>query len=429
MAYSAYIARLTESDEELSVYHRDLYDQVVTQSYLNASDIYDVLKLNQITGLYETFKFRVMSIYDITQASTLKDDHKKIVFPYVGFPSQLGDLYQFGGYYWMNVDTGRTKSTTDSCQVARCADFLRFFDDEGVYHSVPCIVRKGVMLDLENDYYQALPNNQLRILAPYDTVTKLIKWADSESADNKFTRFLLEGVPYRTVALDRSSYVRLGIGYLDIRLQLDVEHVGSDDFVNNIADAFAPQNNIAISILNGNTTIGVTQNLQLFVDVTKNGIIVDNPSLTFVSATPTVATIDALGLVTAFLAGTSTLSATFGAKTTSILLTSTPVVQHNYTIDFESNIDNLISITVGQTNILTALFRDNGVAYTDSSTWSLTDDTGIAPTSLASIVVSTGTSCTIKSTTDISKVGQYFRLYCIGTNATNYIRFRVKSLF
>ena len=88
-----------------------------------------------------------------------------------------------------------------------------------------------------------------------------------------------------------------------------------------------------------------------------------------------------------------------------------------------------ISIIKTYSSTYTCVFKDNGIAISDSSVFYLTGDDGVSSTSLASIVSqdSVGNSCVVKGL----NLG-YVRLFARsldGEIASDGFRVQIKSLF
>ena len=402
---------------------QDKYDR----DYDYASDLYDIEKSIDDSGIWTPMRVRVTPSYAINRGSSVKDDFKTLIFKDHNQYLELGELYRFSGYYWLTIDTGITKSTSASCQVQRCADFLRFYDDDGIYHEIPCVLQRMVPYDLNSDQYIMLPDSQIRALVQYSNTSRLIKWADVNSADNKCSRFILQQYAYRTVAIDRHSYTRNNVGYIDIRLQADQIKV-TDDLINNIADAYS--HTIAVHILNGNSTVQVGQSLQLNTTVTRNGINVDSPTIAYTSATPTVASVSTTGLVTGVSSsGNTTISAVYSGVSDSVLISATPAVVNNYTIDFTASNNNLSSIRLNEQVTFIATPKNNGSTYTSPCTFSVVADDGVSSTSLATLVSQTTSQVVIKCANVNTNVGGYFKVKVVDADMTTYIRLLVKSIF
>lgn len=427
MALNYYTAIKQTITGELSDIWKDDFQAFVDEEFQNASNYYVIKKENNLNELVDV-GVRLVAPYRISASSSIKDDFKTVEFQRYDTNLLMGERYFFDGYWWITIDTGRSKSSSASCLVQRCADFLRFYDDKGVYHSIPAIVQKGGFYDLKKDQMVMIPDNQLRILVKYDDESKLIKWADTESAENKFTRFLLEGYPYRTTSIDRHSYVRLGVGYVDIRLQADQLQDG-DDLINNIANANIQ---ISINIENGATlTIGEAQEVQLNTFVTVNGVQLINPVVIYSSDDESIATVDGNGLVTGVTSGNATITATYSTVSTSIDITVDSFVNDNYTVDISSSngVENVIRL--GQTLQYTATSLLNGSPYVNVGTWSLLKSDGITPytdTNLT-IVSIVDNVLVLKCQNQSAFTGVNFKLKYADSNAEDVLDIQIKSVF
>jgi hypothetical protein len=420
-----YYLSATPTWQTNSDFYKNDFQALANLEHENAPNFYYILRQNNPTDPWSTVGVRITPSYQIKQLATLKDDYKTLIYQDFRTNVAIGELYQFSGYTWLTVDTGRTVVSSSSCQVCRCADFLRFYDDAGVFHKLPCVLQRDGYYDLATDQFISLPNNTIRALVRWDTESKLIKWANVDNPTNKFSRFILESKAYKTVSINPHSYVRLGVGYVEIRFQEDLIKPGIDNLVDGIADDIQ---GVTVHILNGATSIGVGQTLQLNTSVKRNSIVIDNPTLTYVSATPTVASVNSNGLVTGLTSGSSYISASYAGISDSVDITIASVV-NNYTIDFTASNSNLTSVKLGEQVTYTAIPRNNGVAYTSPCTFSVVADDGISSTSLATVVSQTSTQVVIKCASTNSNVGAYFKVKVVDAEMTSYIRLQVKSIF
>lgn len=413
--------------------------------YSQRMDAYKTgLQDGEITSIQDAimYEFKANPSYEqISYNGTNKDvhivDNNKSFTRKVGDKKLLGypnDTYQNGDYLtlwsdtWIILSKDTDSKVQEKCYINRCNNMLKFYDDNGLYHEIPCVVTKNSLYDLDDDTKMALPMNQIRVVAKFDATSKLIKWADSEGAEQKYTRFILNGDAFRVVAIDKTSSVKDGVGCIDIRMTSDMIKA-EDDLVNNIAYNYT--NNATVSILNGNSTIAVGQTLQLNVEVLNNGVAVVNPTLKYTSSNITKATVSPTGLVTAIATTSPTINLTveYGDKSSIITLAVTGVISHNYTMDFSASNGNLGTLVLNQTNVYSVKTLDNGVEYVDTVTFNVTDDTGLVPSTYVSIVETVGNTIKIKANNVSGNVGKYFRIYGVGTDKTDYIRVMIKGIF
>lgn len=427
MPLSFYQSLRETTTGNLSLDWKDDFQAFVDEEFENASDYYVVKKQNELKEMVD-IGVRLVSLKNLTSSTMISDDYFKMIFKRYDDVTYLGDIYYFNGYWWIVTDTNIENSSSNSCLVQRCADYLRFYDSEGVYHELPSVVQNGSFYDLKKDTHVIIPDNQLRVLVKYNEESKLVKWADVDSSDDKFTRFILEGYAYRVVSIDRHSFVRLGVGYLDVRLQAD-QISPNDDLINNIADA---NTNVSIEIQNGDTlTIGESQTIQLNAIVTVDGVELNNPEITYASSDENIATVDSNGLITTIASGSATIIAEYSTASNSIDITVDIASANNYTIDISSSNNNTDSIKLGQTLTYTSVSLNNGEEYPTAGTWELFEDDGVTPlsTDIISVISSTNNTIAIKCTSNFDYVDTAFKLRYTDANTSNELDITIESLF
>jgi len=340
------------------------------------------------------------------------------------------------GYYVDRVETSEKyliiainedKFKYEDAFVQRCHDDLRFYDEFGIYHKVPCAMNKSSFYDLKKDQLVMIPDNQLRVLVPYTDVTKMIKWADEESPNSKYTRFILNGQAYKAVSLDSHYDVQYGEGVMEVRLQAD-QISATDDLVNGIADANV---SVTLEILNGSAlTIGSGQTVQLNPKVTVNTLELTNPIVKYVSSNESIATVDESGLVLSVSSGITTITASYGnvSDTIEISVDSLPI--DNYTIDITSSNGITDIIRLNQTLSYTAISLINGVEYINVGTWELLQDDGITPlpSTVVSVLETVGNVIKVKASKDYSLVNTYFKIKYTDSNHSEMLRIKIKSI-
>lgn len=426
MSLPYYNAVLNTSDSPSNLW-KDDFQAFVDSEFENASDYYTIQKENNLNEL-ENLGVRLVAPYKIGASSTMRDDFKNIIFPTYTTNVIIGERYYFDGYWWITIDTGNVKSSSASCLVQRCYDFLRFYDDLGIYHEIPAVVSKGGFYDLDADKMMQLPNNQLRILIKYDNESKLIKWADVDSVDSKYTRFILNGQAFRTVSSDPHSMVRLGVGVLELRLQAD-QIRATDNLVDGIAD---DDDALTLLIQNGSTlNLGEGQTVQINSEVTLNDVVLGNPTITYASSNTNIATVNSSGLVTAITSGSVNITATYSTASDSIDITVSAVVADNYTVDIVSSNGIIDGIKLGQTISYQSYSKNNGSPYATVGTWSVLKDDGITPidSAIISVLSNVGNVLSIKCASNSANVGTYFKVRYQDANASEIIRIRINSIF
>lgn len=277
MAYEFYNIQLANTPPTPSSEIEADLQSSINDLFEIASNISIIEMETSTPSVFVNITVRLEDTYKIKEQSNIKDDYQHIIFKNFSIKPSLGDYFRFKGFYWMVIDTGNLATSTNSVMVRRCGDFLRFFDDSGIYHKIPCIVERSIMYDLDKNMYIALPDNQVRVLVKYNIETKKIKYADMLDNNIKYTRFIFEEYAYRTVSIDRHTYLRLGIGYIDLRCQSDQINL-YDDLVRNIADtnkeviSSTPTNGYDIQFLPILSSIKLSEMKITNVVFTNNGI-------------------------------------------------------------------------------------------------------------------------------------------------------------
>lgn len=306
-------------------------------------------------------------------------------------------------------------------------NMLKFYDSEGILHQIPCVIYSDSYYDLESNKYIEIQKNQLTVLCQLNEESSLIKWSDL-SSDVKSTRFIINGIPYSTIALNPHRYTINGVGCLLVNLKVD-QIKESDDLINNIADNDI---SIIVDIQNGDTlSIGEAQTVQLNTLVTVNGVEVDSPVITYLSSDETIATVDSNGLVTTIASGNATISATYSTAVDSIDLTVTPVSADNYTVDISSSNGVLDYIKLSQSLTYTANSLNNGQSYTISGDWYLLESDGVTPlsSSIISIVSEVDNVIKIKATSNDDYEDYEFKLKYADANAEKVLDITITGLF
>lgn len=372
-------------------------------------------------------------VVDETNLRLSIQEKKFISYPYDLPQFELGDYISFKdatGYIidWLieTLDTQYNFRVTG--RIGRVNDKLRFYDDDGVYHELPAVVYRGNFYDVDKDEMVMIPVNELRIYVKYDDESKLIKFADINSDNNKFTRFILQSLPYRTVSINPHVNTILGTGYLSIQVKSDQLRDG-DDIINGIAEN---NSDVAIQIQNGDAlTIGEAQTVQINTLVTVNGIQIDSPIVTYTSSDEDIATVDSNGLVTTITSGSVTITANYSTVSDSIDITVTAVVADNYTVEISSSNGVTDAIRVGEQLSFEAVSYNNGIEYVNIGAWSVLADDGVTllSSSIISVTSTVDNIITLKCSSDFANIGTYFKLKYVDSNAEETLRILIKSVF
>lgn len=363
------IAGLMNSNSTSTSYTQSLWNNLQSKindgSFENASNYLVIQKENSSTGIYEDIGVRITVPYQLSQRYTIKDDCRELIFKSNDVENNLGDMYQFNGFYWITVDTGRVETPTNSCQLERCNATLKFYDTNGDYNEIPCIAQSKQVYDVQRDKYIWIPDGKMRVLVKYCDVSKKI---------NLDRRFILNGLPWRVGSKDTVTYVRNNQGYMEMFFASDAESP-NDDMTNEIADSLIQKAVYSLSVLNGSSIqVDISNSLQLDVQVIKtidgvSTVISPTPSIVYSSSDITIVTVDSNGLVTFLQIGTVTITAKLSSDNTvqsniSVEGVSTP--QNNYTIVLESTSQPDTEIKLNSSKTYSASLYNNSVLVSDS---------------------------------------------------------------
>lgn len=333
LSYEAFNA-IQNATNTSTIYYKELLQEKVNKEFENASDVYTVQKENPITGVYEDVEVRVNKGASRTKSLTnayVFDDFKKIIYKNFDIITYLGDRFKFFDYTWIVVNTDSIASITNSVYVRRCNSKLKFYDDNNIYHELDCVA-SDKLINLQEETYVILPQNELEIIVKFEDGSKLIK---------PLKRFLINGYPWKVESVDGVSNIKNSKGFIKIKLKYD--SIGAyDDVVNDIADGLKPRDiptnpttpTTGYSIcITGDSILRNTLTASYSTTISNNGT-VDNTKIVVWSISDTTkaqivsqdgTTIKLKGLTTS---GTVTLTATLSdnplIKTDKIITLKTP---------------------------------------------------------------------------------------------------------
>jgi hypothetical protein len=238
MAYEFYDMAQTVNSTSVASSYRDDLQAVVTDQFDNASDYYPVERRNRTTKVWETIYVRITQPYEIKQQSTIKDDHRTLLFKNQTEVLNMGDLYRFNNYVWMCMDTGRIETPTSSCLIQRCNVELKFANNNSavvpstpVFNTVYGVLSLGKDLNMPiEDRLATTSNDEVKVYIPNDADSRLIKMSP-----NGGTKFLL-GNPcraYSCVSMDTLTFVRKDTtgadvnGFIELKLSNKISNVNT----------------------------------------------------------------------------------------------------------------------------------------------------------------------------------------------------------
>jgi len=181
-----------------------------------------------------------------------------------------------------------------------------------------------------------------------------------------------------------------------------------------------------LTILNGsNLSIQQDNTLQLNVNVTDNGVLLVNPTITYLSSNSLICTVNSSGLVTSVGIGNCSISASANGVSEDIVIEVIAEEQLNLTVEISGS----TSIIKTYTKEYLSIFKNNGLPIIKESTFWLT---GIdnQPTTLAIITSqnSINNTCIVRG-----DILGYVKLWCKSTDnsivSQDGMVVQIKSLF
>jgi hypothetical protein len=368
------------SSEGLTLH--DQYMNTITNSIVDGFEdnvSYKAVEYRKIGELvYTTIDTHVFQVKRDTEDKSL-DSMKRIIFKDMNFISNSGDLLKFNNADWLVTSTNNI-DIIHSCIAVQSNNTLTFQLSDGVVKSYPCIIdgkTTQITDGIEETKYIVLADDQILIRVQNNVDTKQIEL-------NK--RFIFNNDKNEIYKLTKiQSLFSNGLLYLT----MTKNQYGANDRLDlNLADYVV--NNYEVNILNGdNISMDINETRQISVEVKNNGVLVENPAITYISSSPLIATVSTTGLITPLLAGITNIIATSNGASDTISVTVEEVITNNYSIEF---INASPTIYQNQSKTYTIKVLNNGSQIFDKPvTWSISD------TSLATITGSTDTTATIKA--------------------------------
>ena len=181
-----------------------------------------------------------------------------------------------------------------------------------------------------------------------------------------------------------------------------------------------------LTILNGsNLSIQQDNTLQLNVNVTDNGVLLVNPTITYLSSNSLICTVNSSGLVTSVGIGNCSISASANGVSEDIVIEVIAEEQLNLTVEISGS----TSIVKSYTKEYLAVFKNNGLPIIKESSFWLTGIDNL-PTTLAVITSqnAVNNTCIIKG----NNLGSV-KLWCMSADeeivSQDGMIIQVKSLF
>lgn len=177
MSYSFYEASLSiYKDAKTSIIDEN---QANVDSMLSAASTYMKIKEQKTAGVneYQDINCRLTSLIDPKTGKDFGDEYRKIIFDNYSHDKWLGQLYQFNDYYWLATNTNTRINASASSVLRRCNNELKWYDDNGILHQVPCVFSREVSSENMKDGSNGVPQiwGTIKIQAQRNQETELLK--------------------------------------------------------------------------------------------------------------------------------------------------------------------------------------------------------------------------------------------------------------
>lgn len=275
------------------------FSAMMAHSFDNTSNIYyNEIEFELNYGSNEFIKIpeiRVDSVTDYNTSMLVNGDEYKIFIFKPDFPApDYGMKFRWGENYWLVINVDNKNNMAVSCEVRRCNNVLRFFDENGNKIYEPCIMDTTLRFTNNIDTPPITTGKQeQKIWCQRNSRTTTIRPNDKfifGAPNQRYAIRLYAGGmknEINTITMDDTS-PSLTEFYFQ-HYQINPEF---DDLENGFANAY--MHNFEISIDNIINEIIIGQTGELTATVKKNGEIIDR-SYSWESSNPEILDIDENG--------------------------------------------------------------------------------------------------------------------------------------
>ena len=317
---------------------------------------------------------RINHVVNTDIGTSKGDDFKKVSFN--GYHSiQMGNLYYFSNNYWVVVNLEAIKSPTSTCTIRRCNNMIKWMNpDTGAIYSYPCAIDYEIARAKDNVSSSAglvLLEGLIHVYLQLNAVSSTIQPNQRFLFGNTglWTAYKVAGGGinnYQNVnTVDNTSY-----GLLTLIMNAAEKDLDNDDLTNGIANVNKYTYTISV---NPSSFSGVATNTITLVPTVKLNDEVVSRTVTWSSASPKIATVNATtGVVTLVATGTAVIrctlanNATVYKDTTITVASSTPTSTYSIRISPTTN-----DILLGDNQTYTVSLYTNGTLDTDTFTFAV----------------------------------------------------------
>lgn len=201
-----------------------------TNSTQTGFEVYQELEIG--SGEYSLVDISIDTAIDIGTGFKKGDDFKVFSHKHIEGQMPLGTMFRTSHDYWLCINTNGYASPTNSCEVRRCNEVMKWVDPQ-----TGCVYQQYCCVDYELS--SPRPSKDRDIVVADGHIFVIVQGNDRTRSIRKNQRFIFKGQPYKVSAYQTLLYESSTIDYsnlLYIDMYLDTEQP-SDDMVNNIANA------------------------------------------------------------------------------------------------------------------------------------------------------------------------------------------------
>jgi len=371
------------SDYDLYRSRMSAYGSTIQEGRLNAM-------INKIKSTFEDSpSYFEVTINDVEQGVQIIDENaitknpnKKRVLCKPDEDINIGDDILWNSVHWLCTNVDSDKEIYAKGIIERCNNTLKWQNSTGEIKEYPCIIS-----DKSSTYADGTLETKYIVIADDQILITIQSNSDTLQLELD-KRFIFNHSKNDIYKLSKiQPLLKEGILYLT----MTKSEYGTNDRLNlNLADYV--QNNFALTITNGNSiSLTTSETLQLSVTLTNNGVVVENPTITYSTSDEEICTVSTIGLIQPISEGVVTITAVSNGVSDIIEVTVEEVVADNYSIVISGS----NSIYQGQSKSYSAIVYNNGIEVVKDCVWSISDIT------LATITAQNSTNATIKANSSL----------------------------
>ena len=193
--------------------------------------IFDILMETQIgSKIYEPIEISVDTAVDIGTGFKKGDDFKVFSFRDITLEIPIGTMFKTDMDYWLCVNSNGYASPTNSCEVRRCNNVMKWIDpSNGVVNEQYCVI--------DYEMSSPRPRHDKDINVADGHIFVIVQGSPLTRSIEKNQRFIFNGQPYKFSAvqslLDTNDDTNDTLLYMDMYLDMIQP---DDDLVNGVAN-------------------------------------------------------------------------------------------------------------------------------------------------------------------------------------------------